>query len=151
MKQLNSNMPSVDKTSVQQEISRVKTEFDQLCDKANVSSEVKLLMNSMLMIIALMLSIFLEKKTKKNNKNASIPSAQTEKDETALGQTSSKGKGKKNNDVATNAHMKKSDYHPSEPAMFAVNHYTISLALIWSVARRLILSLRKSSNTLMPR
>jgi len=96
-------MASVDKTSIRNEVSRVKAEFVQLYDKSNVSSEAKLLMNSMFMIIELMLSIFLEKKTAKDNKNSSKPSSQTEKDETALGHTGRKGKGKQErDDVAAN-------------------------------------------------
>ncbi|VAW58682.1 hypothetical protein MNBD_GAMMA08-1471, partial [hydrothermal vent metagenome] len=91
-------MASVDKTSVRNEVSRVKADFKQLCDEGNVSGEVKMLMNSMFMIIELMLSIFLEKKTKKDNNNSSIPSSQTDKDETSLSQSDSKGKGKKEND-----------------------------------------------------
>ena len=38
-------MASVDKTSVRNEVSRVKAEFDRLCDKGNGSGEVKILMN----------------------------------------------------------------------------------------------------------
>ena len=90
-------MASVDKTSVRNEVSRVKADFKQLCDNGNVSGEVKMLMNSMFMIIELMLSIFLEKTTKKDPKNSSQPSSQTDKDDTALSQKGSQGKGKKEN------------------------------------------------------
>ena len=48
----------------------------------------------------MILSIFLEKVTKKDNKNSSKPSSQTEKDESALGYQGSKGKGK-NEDSGT--------------------------------------------------
>jgi len=51
----------------------------------------------MLMIIELMLSIFLEKVTNKDSKNSSKPSSQTDKDETALSQQGSNGKGKTEN------------------------------------------------------
>jgi len=61
-------------------------------------------MNSLLLIINLMLSIFLEKKIKKNSENSSIPPSQTEEDESSLDQEGSKGKGKTENDsVANNA------------------------------------------------
>jgi hypothetical protein len=55
-------------------------------------------MMSMFMIVELILSIFLEKTTKKDNKNSSIPSSQTGKDESSLDHQGSNGKGKKEND-----------------------------------------------------
>ena len=51
------------------------------------------------MIVELILSIFLEKTTKKDNKNSSIPSLQTGKDESSLDHQGSNGKGKKENDA----------------------------------------------------
>ncbi|VAW76858.1 hypothetical protein MNBD_GAMMA12-2597 [hydrothermal vent metagenome] len=90
-------MASVDKTSVRNEVSRVKADFQKLCDNGNVSDEVKMLMSNMFMIIELMLSIFLEKITKKDHKNSSLSSSQTGKDDTALSQQGSQGKGKKEN------------------------------------------------------
>lgn len=63
-------------------------------------------MNSLFMIIELILSISLERVTKKDNKNSSIPSSQTEKDESALGHQGSKSKGKsENSDMANNTRM----------------------------------------------
>ncbi len=59
-------------------------------------------MSSMLMIVELMLSIFLEKSTKKDSKNSSKPPSQTDKDETALGQQGTNGKGKAENDRRAN-------------------------------------------------
>ena len=95
-------MASINKTSVRNEISRLKADFDLLCSEGKVTSETQVLMSSMLMIIELMLSIFLEKTTKKDNKNSSKPSSQTDKDETSLGQQSSNGKGKTENDRRAN-------------------------------------------------
>ncbi len=60
-------------------------------------------MNSMFMIVELILAIFLEKTTKKQGKNSSIPSSQTGKDDTAISQPGSRGKGRKENAMmATN-------------------------------------------------
>lgn len=96
-------MASVDKTSVRNEVSRLKADFEKLCTEDKVTSEIKVLMSSMFMIIELILSIFLEKQTKKDNKNSSKPSSQTEKDETSITHEGSNGKGKKeNNDLADN-------------------------------------------------
>ena len=93
-------MPKIDKPTVRNEISRIKADFEQLCADGKITGEIKVLMNSMLMIMELMLSIFLEKTTKKNSKNSSIPSSQTDKDESALTSTSgSNGKGKSENNA----------------------------------------------------
>jgi len=54
-------------------------------------------MNSMFMIIELILSIFLEKSTRKGGHNASIPSSQMDKEETAVSRAGTRGKGKKEN------------------------------------------------------
>jgi len=103
-------MASLDKTTVRNEVSRLKAEFEQLCADGKINNEIKILMNSMFMIIELMLSIFLERVTKKNNKNSSIPSSQTDKDESALPlPAGSKRKGKQeNNMTASNTRVNES-------------------------------------------
>ena len=90
-------MASLDKTSVRNEVSRLRSDFDRLCGEGQVTSEMKVLMNSMFMIVELMLSIFLERTTKKDSKNSSKPSSQTEKDESSLSHPGSHGKGKNEN------------------------------------------------------
>jgi len=87
----NTAMATVDKTSVRQEVSRLKMEFEQLCSDGKVSSEIRVVMNSLLVVVELILSIFLEKKTRKTSKNSSLPSSQTEKDETSKSNTKSRG------------------------------------------------------------
>jgi hypothetical protein len=100
-------MASIDKTSVRNEVSRLKTDFENLCADGKITPESKVLMNSLFMILELMLSIFLERKTKKDSKNSSKPSSQTEKDESSLSQHGSKGKGKaENGAVAGNTRVK---------------------------------------------
>ena len=86
-------MANLDKSTVRNEVSRLKADFEQLCTDGKITSESKALMNSMFMIIELILSIFLERSTQKDNKNSSKPSSQTEKDESAIGHQGSKGKG----------------------------------------------------------
>jgi len=54
-------------------------------------------MNSLLVVVELILSVFLEKKTRKNSKNSSLSSSQTEKDETSKLDPKSKGRGKISN------------------------------------------------------
>ena len=91
-------MSSLDKTSVRTEVSRLKTDFENLCADGKITAESKALMMSMFLIVELILSIFLEKSTKKTNQNSSIPSSQTSKDESSLGHQGGNGKGKKEND-----------------------------------------------------
>ncbi len=87
-------MATMNKTSVREEVDRLKQDFDKLCSDGKVSSEIRVVMNSLLVIVELILSVFLEKRTRKNSKNSSLPSSQTEKDETATTDTRSNGKGK---------------------------------------------------------
>ena len=87
-------MARVDKESVRAEVAKLKEQFEELSTAGKVNTEVSMLMSSMFMIIELILSIFLERTTRKGNKNSSIPSSQTSKDETNTGQSGSQGKGK---------------------------------------------------------
>jgi len=99
-------MANIDKKSVRSEVDKVKAEFESLCDMGKVSSEIKVLMSSMLMIMELILSIFLERQTRKNSKNSSLPPSQTDKDDTSLPQKDSHKKGKEeNNTIADNARV----------------------------------------------
>ena len=96
----------MNKTSIREEIERLKQEFEQLCSAGKVSPEIRALMNSMLIIVELILAIFLEKKTRKNSKNSSLPPSQTPKDETAKQHSESKGKGKKVHGEISNTRIK---------------------------------------------
>jgi transposase-like protein len=88
-------MATIDKISVRQQVEQLKQQFEQLRVTGKVNDETQAVMNSLLIIVELILSIFLEKKTRKNNRNSSIPSSQTGKDSTALLSSRSKGKGKR--------------------------------------------------------
>ena len=90
-------MANLDKTSVKDEVGRLKADFDRLGKEGKVTSESQAIMNSLFMIIELILAIFLERSTNKNSKNSSKPSSQTGKDESALGHAGSNGKGKREN------------------------------------------------------
>lgn len=87
-------MSGIDKTSVRQEVDRIKKEFDELSEKSGISRECKILFNSMLMLINILISVFMEKMTAKNNNNSSKPSSQTSKDNSFIPDTGAKGKGK---------------------------------------------------------
>ena len=58
-------MATMDKTSVREEIERLKHQFEDLTSAGKVSPEVQVVMNSLLVVVELILSIFLEKKTQK--------------------------------------------------------------------------------------
>jgi len=91
-------MAIINKTSVRDELDRLKGDFDRLSDEQKISGETKMLMRSMFTLLELIFAIFLEKKTTKTtktSKNSSIPSSQTDKDESALDQSRSNTKGKK--------------------------------------------------------
>jgi transposase len=87
-------MSRIDKTSVRQEVNRIKKEFDELSQTNEISKECKVLFKSMLMLINILISVFMEKLTLKNNKNSSKPSSQTSKDDSFIPDTGAKGKGK---------------------------------------------------------
>jgi transposase len=52
----------------------------------------------MLMLFELLMAVFMEKRTTKDNSNSSLPSSQTEKDDTATSRRGAKGKGKSHDD-----------------------------------------------------
>lgn len=95
-------MSTVNKQSVREEAERIKTEFERLVADKKISADVVFLFQSMFMLINLLIAIFLEKMTPKNNKNSSKSSSQTEKDESALTHAGTNTKGKLESDLTTN-------------------------------------------------
>ena len=92
-------MAIMDKKSVREEFERLKSDFDNLSKGKKVSPEIKTLVGGLIMLIEIILSIFLEKKTKKTSENSSKPPSQTEKDESSLSAKGSNGKGKSEHDL----------------------------------------------------
>jgi transposase len=90
-------MASIDKQSIREEFESVKAEFKRLSAKGNLPQEYHALFNAMFMLFGIVISIFMERTTKKNNRNSSIPSSQTEKDESSKGVSGSKSKGLEEN------------------------------------------------------
>ena len=76
-------MPSVNKKSLRDELDFLRAEYDRLSSSEKVSGEVKLLVQGMFMLFEVLVSVFLEKTTKRNFKNSSMPPSQTEKDESS--------------------------------------------------------------------
>jgi transposase len=89
-------MPSVNKQSLRQEFEQLKVNFDSLSNDGKLSPEASALFQAMIMLFELLIAVFMERTTRKNNRNSSIPSSQTDKDTTSTGTT---GKGKKQNDA----------------------------------------------------
>jgi transposase len=96
-------MGSVNGHSVREEAERIKSEFQRIAENKKIDPEVSVLFQSMLALINLLIAIFMEKTTKKNNRNSSKPSSQTEKDESSTNHPGTKSKGKQeSSDVASN-------------------------------------------------
>lgn len=89
-------MPIVNKQSLRQEFDQIKVKFDSLSNDGKISPEASALFQAMIMLFELLIAVFMEKTTRKNNRNSSIPSSQTGEDTTSTGTT---GKGKKQNDA----------------------------------------------------
>lgn len=87
-------MPSVNKQSLREEFEQIKVRFEKLSNEGKITQETTALFQSMIMLFELLIAVFMEKKTRKNNRNSSIPSSQTDKDRTFAG---AHGKGKKHN------------------------------------------------------
>jgi hypothetical protein len=73
-------VPSVNTTSIREDIAHVKQQLDEQVRSGKVADETRMLISTLLMIVDMLIAIFLEKSTKKGNKNSSIPSSQTEED-----------------------------------------------------------------------
>lgn len=73
-------MASVNTSSIREEITHVKAQLDEQVRSGKVADETRLLISSLLVIVDLLIAIFLEKSTRKGNKNSSIPSSQTDED-----------------------------------------------------------------------
>lgn len=87
-------MTALNKTSVRQELDRVKANFEALRTAGKVTPESLAVMNSLFMIVEFILAVFLEKTPRKDNRNSRLPSSQTGLDESAL-VSGSQGKGKR--------------------------------------------------------
>ena len=90
-------MAYLDKKSLRDEFESLKNQFEELKSKEDVSSEIQMLVKSMIILFEVLITIFLEKRTKKTSRNSSLPPSQSEKDKTST-QKGSNGKGPVQND-----------------------------------------------------
>jgi transposase len=87
-------MASINKQSVRDEFDKLKISFDEQVKAGKVPAETATLMNALFVLFSLIMSIFMEKMTKKTSDNSSIPPSQTEVDDSAVSQSkNSKDKG----------------------------------------------------------
>jgi transposase len=91
-------MPSVNKQSLREEFDQLKVRFEDLSNQGKITPESSTLFQAMIMLFELLIAVFMEKKTRKNNRNSSIPSSQTGEDKTAA-KPGTSGKGKEQNGV----------------------------------------------------
>jgi len=86
-------MPSINKTSLREEFDQLKQRFETLVNEGKVSPEIESVFQTMVLLFELLIAVFMEKTTKKRNHNSSIPSSQSDKDETSR-KSGANGKGK---------------------------------------------------------
>jgi hypothetical protein len=91
-------MVYVNKSSLRTEFETIKGQFNELSAAGKVSAESGALFRALLMLFELMVAVFLEKTTKKDNRNSSLPSSQVERDDTST-QPGSHGKGPQQNEA----------------------------------------------------
>ena len=73
-------MAFVNKKLLRSEFDSLKKNFEYLKKDGKVPFETEILFKSLLVLFEVMIAVFLEKATKKNSKNSSIPPSQSEKD-----------------------------------------------------------------------
>lgn len=95
---LGSMAGSIDKASVREQFDEIKNDFNKRTKAGEVPKDLAVLFKSLFMLFEIVLSVFMEKKTKKTDKNSSIPPSQTESDETSddPNQSSRSSKKRKN-------------------------------------------------------
>jgi transposase len=86
-------MASVNKASLREEFDTLKGRFERLCAEGKMAEESRALFQAMLMLFEVLMAVFMEKHTTKNSRNSSLPSSQTNKDESTP-QSGAKAKGK---------------------------------------------------------
>ena len=74
---------SIDKASVREQFNEIKDSFDKRSKAGEVPDDLALLFKSLFTLIEIVLAVFMEKNTKKNSKNSSIPPSQTSTDNTS--------------------------------------------------------------------
>lgn len=90
-------MATLKRESIREEFNKLKVEFDRLSSDGKVTKESRALFNALFVLFGIVIAVFMEKTTKKNSQNSSIPSSQTGKDESSKDSVGAKSKGIKEN------------------------------------------------------
>mgnify|MGYP000861009955 FL=1 len=112
-------MASIDKQSVRAEFDKIKTSFDEQVKAGKVSTEVATLFNALMMLFNIILSIFMEKTTKKTSANSSIPPSQTTTDKSST----------------TNKNLTNSDENKKKTVTVAGNTRTVETVTVLPAVR----------------
>lgn len=80
----------------------LRASFNQQKKDGKISSETQALIKAILMLLEVVMAVFMEKSTKKNSKNSSIPPSQTGKDESSKDDAGKTNKKKKEEGVTAN-------------------------------------------------
>jgi transposase len=86
-------MATVNKQSLREEFDALKAEFVRLGASGKMAAESRALFQALLMLFEVLMAVWMEKHTKKDPTNSSIPSSQTSKDDSALTHPGAHGKG----------------------------------------------------------
>jgi len=92
-------MATVNKHALQEEFDALKGQFERLTANGTMAAESRALFQAMLMLFEVLMAVFMEKRTPKDNRNSSLPSSQTAKEDTTATQPGAKGKGTSQNDA----------------------------------------------------
>ena len=92
-------MASLNKASLREEFETLKGQFERLCTEGKMAEESRTLFQAMLMLFEVLMAVFMEKSTRKNNRNSSLPSSQTGKDDDTAPQSGTNAKGKRDNNT----------------------------------------------------
>jgi len=92
---------AVNKESLREEFDNIKAGLNEQIESGKVAAETATLIKALLMLFNMMITIFLEKKTKKTAKNSSIPPSQTSKDDSSTGNGKANGNGLKETTTKT--------------------------------------------------
>ena len=90
---------SVNKQALRDEFDTLKAEFERLTANCKMAAESRALLHSMLMLYEVLMAVFMEKRTAKDNINSSMPSSQTAKQDKTSTQPCDKRNRKSQNDA----------------------------------------------------
>jgi transposase len=92
-------MSSVNKQALREEFDTLKAQFERLSTDGKITEESRALFQALLMLFQVLMAVFMEKRTTKDNRNSSLPSSQTPRDETAVTHPGANGKGPAQNEL----------------------------------------------------